>query len=135
MEFWMASLTYDPRIYFFGRRGAWRVHHVTQVGNPLKIRVDKRPNLGGPILRLHISPADKGLRKGTVCNPRKLLERWFVHARAERERIDRIFMSLDPRPILPLKPEHEWQGPGPMPAHWYAADGTKVYRSYEDYCD
>jgi hypothetical protein len=33
-------------------------------------------------------------------------------------------------------PEHlRWQGDGPVPANWYAADGTKVYRSYEDYCD
>lgn len=33
-------------------------------------------------------------------------------------------------------PEHlRWIGDGPPPASWYAADGTKVYRSYADYCD
>lgn len=32
-------------------------------------------------------------------------------------------------------PEHlRWKGEGPMPASWFAADGTKVYRSYADYC-
>lgn len=31
-------------------------------------------------------------------------------------------------------PEHfRYKGPGPVPAYWYV-DGTKVYRSYEDYC-
>ena len=34
------------------------------------------------------------------------------------------------------RPEkYRWRGPGPEPASWYAEDGTKVYRSYEDYCD
>lgn len=32
-------------------------------------------------------------------------------------------------------PEHRWQGEGPPPAKWWAADGTLVYRSYADYCD
>lgn len=33
-------------------------------------------------------------------------------------------------------PEHlQWNGDGPAPASWFAADGTKVYRSYGDYCD
>jgi hypothetical protein len=31
--------------------------------------------------------------------------------------------------------DYEWKGDGPKPASWYAPDGTKVYRSYEDYCD
>ncbi len=32
-------------------------------------------------------------------------------------------------------PEHlRWKGEGPPPASWYA-HGTKVYRSYADYCD
>lgn len=32
-------------------------------------------------------------------------------------------------------PEHlRWKGPGEPPAYWWA-DGTKVYRSYADYCD
>lgn len=35
----------------------------------------------------------------------------------------------------PLHPYYQWKGEGPPPAHWYAPDGTKVYRSYEDYCD
>lgn len=33
-------------------------------------------------------------------------------------------------------PEHlRWQGDGPPPPRWMAADGTIVYRSYGDYCD
>ncbi|MDE1149687.1 MAG: hypothetical protein PW843_24310 [Azospirillaceae bacterium] len=33
-------------------------------------------------------------------------------------------------------PEHlRWPGPGPAPASWWAADGTKVYRDYDAYCD
>ena len=35
----------------------------------------------------------------------------------------------------PLPPYYQWKGEGAPPAHWYAPDGTKVYRSYEDYCD
>lgn len=32
-------------------------------------------------------------------------------------------------------PEHlRWKGEGPPPASWYVGN-TKVYRSYEDYCD
>jgi hypothetical protein len=32
-------------------------------------------------------------------------------------------------------PEHlRWKGEGPAPAYWYVGS-TKVYRSYEDYCD
>jgi hypothetical protein len=27
-----------------------------------------------------------------------------------------------------------WRGEGPPPSSWYAS-GTKVYRSYSDYCD
>jgi hypothetical protein len=30
---------------------------------------------------------------------------------------------------------HKWPGPGPEPKKWFAADGTLVYRSYEDYVD
>jgi hypothetical protein len=29
---------------------------------------------------------------------------------------------------------HEWEGPGDMPKYWYCKCGTKIYRSYEDYC-
>lgn len=32
-------------------------------------------------------------------------------------------------------PEHRWKGKGDPPPSWYATDGTKVYRSYADYCD
>jgi len=31
--------------------------------------------------------------------------------------------------------QYRWTGEGPEPASWYADDGTKVYRSYADYCD
>lgn len=32
-------------------------------------------------------------------------------------------------------PEHlRWKGEGPPPPYWWAS-GTKVYRSYADYCD
>lgn len=34
-----------------------------------------------------------------------------------------------------LEPIYRWDGEGPAPASWYAGDGTKVYRSYADYCD
>lgn len=34
-----------------------------------------------------------------------------------------------------LAQEHQWKGPGPAPAKWFAEDGTLVYRSYSDYCD
>lgn len=34
-----------------------------------------------------------------------------------------------------LEPTYRWDGEGPAPASWYAGDGTKVYRSYADYCD
>lgn len=30
---------------------------------------------------------------------------------------------------------YQWRGEDPSPSYWYAPDGTKVYRSYEDYCD
>jgi len=33
------------------------------------------------------------------------------------------------------EPQYRWQGEGPPPAKWWAADGTLVYRSYADYCD
>lgn len=40
---------------------------------------------------------------------------------------------------LTLPDELDWKGPGPKPASWWAYDKvgvlTKVYRSYEDYCD
>lgn len=29
---------------------------------------------------------------------------------------------------------HPWKGDGPVPPSFYCACGTKVYRSYEDYC-
>ena len=32
-----------------------------------------------------------------------------------------------------LPEKYRWKGEGPAPAHWYAEDGTKVYRSYADY--
>lgn len=33
-------------------------------------------------------------------------------------------------------PEYlRWKSEGPPPKFWYAEDGTKVYRSYKDYCD
>ena len=34
-----------------------------------------------------------------------------------------------------LPEKYRWKGEGPAPTHWYAEDGTKVYRSYADYCD
>jgi hypothetical protein len=33
------------------------------------------------------------------------------------------------------EPQYRWQGEGPPPRRWWAADGTLVYRSYADYCD
>lgn len=30
--------------------------------------------------------------------------------------------------------EHRWQGEEPPPAYWWV-NGTKVYRTYSDYCD
>lgn len=43
--------------------------------------------------------------------------------------------TKDEKPADEL-PEHlRWKGKGDPPASWYAVDGTKVYRSYEDYCD
>lgn len=35
----------------------------------------------------------------------------------------------------PLPSCYQWKGDGPLPPHWYAPDGAKIYRSYEDYCD
>jgi len=34
-----------------------------------------------------------------------------------------------------FEPQYRWQGEGPPPRRWRAADGTVVYRSYADYCD
>lgn len=48
--------------------------------------------------------------------------------RAEKAEAERDAAVTDERPD-----KHRWQGPGPEPAWWYADDGTKVYRSYEDY--
>lgn len=31
--------------------------------------------------------------------------------------------------------KYDWQGEGPPPSRWKAADGCIVYRSYSDYCD
>ena len=31
--------------------------------------------------------------------------------------------------------QHAWPGPGPQPVRFMCRCGTKVYRSYEDYCD
>lgn len=33
-----------------------------------------------------------------------------------------------------IEPQYRWKGEGPPPASWYVGN-TKVYRSYEDYCD
>jgi hypothetical protein len=47
----------------------------------------------------------------------------------------------DERPPSDELPEWaQWKGEGPPPAYWWATDpetgaSTKVYRSYEDYCD
>lgn len=35
----------------------------------------------------------------------------------------------------PLPDKYQWKGHGVNPPFWYAEDGIKVYRSYEDYCD
>lgn len=40
--------------------------------------------------------------------------------------------KIGQRPTLAC---YAWQGDGPEPPHWYASDGTLVFRSYEDYCD
>jgi hypothetical protein len=34
----------------------------------------------------------------------------------------------------PLPLYYQYKGDGPPPAYWYAPDGTKVFRSYADYC-
>ena len=41
-----------------------------------------------------------------------------------------------PAPVKENKlPENfQWKGEGPAPASWWVGN-TKVYRSYEDYCD
>ena len=40
-----------------------------------------------------------------------------------------------PSPADAETPEHlHWKGEGPPPASWWVGN-TKVYRSYEDYCD
>lgn len=46
-------------------------------------------------------------------------------------------LSLDntgPAPD-PMSCKHPWDSTKPKPKSWMCACGTKVYRSYEDYCD
>lgn len=65
--------------------GRYVLTHVSEVGNPLRIRVDRFRD-GPSVLRMLVAPADS-MRAWEHVNPRELLERYNEHCRQERARI------------------------------------------------
>lgn len=71
--------------------GLYEVHHLSQVGNPLKTRVDLRPDLGGPVLRMCIAPEDRLLcRRKRVVDPRVLSANYSKYCAKIRLRMEMI---------------------------------------------
>ena len=72
MNWIQVSLRFYPRQANPARasgRGVYRVVCCSHVGNPLKIRVDQRPDMGGPILRMM---AEREFKVGSRVDPVKI---------------------------------------------------------------
>lgn len=63
---------------------------VSYNSNPLKIRVDQRPDLGGPILRLPVDSEDINVTPGTFCDPLTLTKTYIAYCREQRARLRKI---------------------------------------------
>lgn len=106
MRWIQATLTFNALHFNPARRGklgVWRVHHCSEVGNPLKIRVDadmltgevrdgKHVRLGQPVLRMMVA---RDLQRGAIVNPLKLALEFNDLARAERDSIRAIETGRD----------------------------------------
>lgn len=75
------------------------------------------------------------IRDGAISRHREALRSSRTKGAAPRVAVPSSDIGADAANEADL-PEHlRWKGDGPAPASWFAADGTKVYRSYRDYCD
>ncbi|HYH41376.1 MAG TPA: hypothetical protein VD867_05305 [Burkholderiales bacterium] len=82
--------------------GRYLLTSVSNVGNPLKIRVDHltsydgwgKPNGVVSVMRQAVAPQD-AMRAWDWVDPRELLERYSAHCARERRRIEAAFKKLD----------------------------------------
>lgn len=97
MRWIQATLTFTANQYNAGRKdghaGVWRVHHCSEVGNPLITRVDKDmmlddfTRLGQPVLRMMVA---RPYQKGVIVKPILLALAFNEAARKDRASLNRI---------------------------------------------
>lgn len=96
MKWIQATLTFDPDQYNASRipshAGVWRVHHCSEVGNPLKTRVEETRLLPPypcttKVLRLMVA---RPYQRGAIVKPIKLAREFDEALRVERDCVHRI---------------------------------------------